>query len=68
MNTESLVSAKEAAKAVGMGASSLYRLARAGRVPSYGAGPKLAGVRFCISEVKEALRRRACTSQSANGG
>lgn len=68
MSTETLVSAKEAAKALGMSTSSLYRLSRANRVPTYGAGPKLAGVRFCISEVKEALRRRACISPSANGG
>lgn len=68
MNTDRLVGAKEAAKAVGMGTRSLYRLAKAGRVPSYAAGPKLTGVRFSISEVKEALKRQVCTSPSNNRG
>jgi hypothetical protein len=59
MTTDVLVSAKEAAKAVGMGPGSLYRLAAAGLVPSYAAGPKLAGVRFSIPELRESLRRKA---------
>ncbi len=54
---DALVSAKEAANALGMGASSLYRLAKAGKVPSYAVGPQLSGVRFSIIEVKQALRR-----------
>lgn len=57
MNNQPLVSVKEAAKAVGMGARSLYALARTGRIPSYAAGPKLTGIRLSITEVKEALRR-----------
>ena len=68
MNTDELVSAKEAAKAVGMGLRSLYRLAKAGRIPNYSAGPKLTGVRFSIPEVKESLKRPVCTSPSGNGG
>jgi len=58
MDRENLVRTKEAAKAMGMGPSSLYRLAKAGKVPSYSAGPRLSGVRFSIPELKEALRRR----------
>lgn len=64
MNYEPLVSAKEAAKAVGMGARSIYELARTGRIPSYAAGPKLTGIRFSITEVKEALRRRGSNVES----
>ena len=56
---EILVYAKEAARALAMGKGSLYRLARAGRIPSYSAGPRMRGVRFSISEVKAALRRPA---------
>ena len=58
MNTDALVTAKEAARALGMGTGSLYRLSKAGKIPSYSAGPKLAGVRFSIPELREALRRR----------
>ena len=54
-----LVDAKEAARVLGMGRGSLYRLAKAGLIPSYSAGPALSGVRFNIAEVLEALRRPA---------
>ena len=63
MSEEKLVDAREAAKAVGMGVGSLYRLARAKKVPSYSAGPRLSGVRFSISELKEALRRRVLNGE-----
>jgi len=59
MDTENLVSAKEAAKVLGMGVGSLYRLARKRLIPSYKAGPSLSGVRFSIGELKAALRRPA---------
>ena len=52
-----LVGAATAAQALGMGKSSLYRLAQAGRIPSYFAGPNCHGVRFDVEEVKLALRR-----------
>jgi excisionase family DNA binding protein len=52
-----LVDAATAAHELGMNKSSLYRLARAGRIPSYRVGPKLGGVRFSVTEVKEALKR-----------
>lgn len=58
MPTDDLVSAKAAALAMGMGAGSLYRLAKAGAVPSYKVGPRLSGVRFSIVELREALRRK----------
>ncbi len=45
------------AKILAMGVSSVYRLAKAGLIPSHSAGPKLKGVRFDLEEVKEALRR-----------
>lgn len=68
MNTDALVSAKEAAKAVGMGPGSLYRLAKAGKIPSYAAGPRLSGVRFSIPELKEALRRRPVREGEGESG
>ena len=55
---EILVDVKETSRVLGMGKSSLYMLARAGRVPSYACGPRMSGIRFAISEVKAALRRR----------
>jgi hypothetical protein len=59
MNHDGLVDAHDAARALGMGVGSLYRLARAGKVPSYSVGPRLSGVRFSIPELKHALRRPA---------
>ncbi|MDI3462104.1 MAG: hypothetical protein OJF50_000925 [Nitrospira sp.] len=56
---ETLVSVKEAAKVVGMGAGSLYRLCKIGAVRSFKAGPKLSGVRVSIPELMEDLRRPA---------
>ena len=58
MIQEQLVGVVEAAKAVGMGTSALYRMAKEGLVPSYTVGPQQTGVRFAISELKRALRRR----------
>lgn len=57
MSSEPLVTVKEAANALGMSVGSLYRLAKAGAVPSYAVGPRRSGVRFSISELKAALRR-----------
>ena len=57
MSSDNLVTVKEAAEAVGMGVGSLYRLAKAGIVPSYAVGPRRSGVRFSIAELKAALRR-----------
>ncbi|MDI3467459.1 MAG: hypothetical protein OJF50_006280 [Nitrospira sp.] len=57
MTDDRLVKAEELAEAIGMGLSSIYKLASAGKIPSYSAGPGLTGVRFSISEVKAALRR-----------
>lgn len=59
MYTSKLVSVKEAAKVVGMGAGSLYRLCKVGAVRSFKAGPKLSGVRISIPELLEDLRRPA---------
>ena len=44
MSDERLVCAREAAKALGMGVGSLYKLSHARKVPSYAAGPRLRGV------------------------
>lgn len=65
MSEELLVSTKVAAAAMGMGPGSLYRLAKSGAVPSYAVGPKLAGVRFSIAELRETLRRKTKPAATA---
>lgn len=59
MYPDRLVGVKEAAKVVGMGTGSLYRLCKVGAVRSFKAGPKLSGVRISIPELLEDLRRPA---------
>lgn len=56
MSTDALVDAATVAAHVGQAKSSIYRLAQAGLIPSYAAGPRLRGRRFDLTEVKEALR------------
>lgn len=57
-NQPVLVTVRQAAAALGMAPTSLYRLCQSGRVPSYAAGEKLTGVRVDIVEVRAALRRQ----------
>jgi excisionase family DNA binding protein len=52
-----LVDVGTAATALGMGRSSLYRMCRAGKIPSYAAGPRGRGVRLSLQECLQALRR-----------
>ncbi len=54
-----LVTVKQAASALSMAPSSLYKICKAGRAPSYAVGAKARGVRVDIEEVKTALRRTA---------
>ncbi len=54
-----LVDAATLATKLGQAKSSIYRLAQAGLIPSYAAGPRLRGRRFDIEEVKQALRALA---------
>jgi excisionase family DNA binding protein len=54
-----LLPIKQAAAILGMAPSSLYRLCKSGRAPSYAVGAKGSGVRVNIEEVKAALRRPA---------
>ena len=56
METNILVDAATVAAHLGQAKSSIYRLAQAGLIPSYAAGPRLRGRRFDLTEVKEALR------------
>jgi len=56
MNTDALVDAATVATHVGQAKSSIYRLAQAGLIPSYAAGPRLSGRRFDLNEVKTALK------------
>ncbi len=56
METHSLVDAAVVAARLGMAKSSIYRLARAGLIPSYAAGLRLSGRRFDLAEVKAALK------------
>lgn len=54
---ESLVKARVVGERLGMAASQVYRLAKAGKIPSYCVGEKQSGIRFDLTEVKAALRR-----------
>jgi len=58
MDTQVLVDATELARLLGQAKSSVYRLAKAGLIPSFAAGPRLRGLRFDPAEVREALRRQ----------
>lgn len=64
MELTNLVDAATVAAHVGQAKSSIYRLAQAGLIPSYAAGPLLRGRRFDLAEVREtlkALARQAAT-------
>ena len=54
-----LVNAATCASKLGQAKTSIYRMAKAGLIPSYAAGPRLTGRRFDIAEVKAALRALA---------
>jgi len=56
---DSLVNAATLAAKLGQAKSSIYRLAQAGLIPSYAAGPRLRGRRFDIVEVRDALKALA---------
>jgi len=56
---DSLVNAATIAAKLGQAKSSIYRLAQAGLIPSYAAGPCLRGKRFDIVEVRDALKALA---------
>ena len=56
METDRLVDATTVAAHVGQAKSSIYRLAQAGLIPSYAAGPCLRGRRFNLGEVRAALK------------
>ena len=59
MDTNTLVDAATVAAHVGQAKSSIYRLAQAGLIPSYAAGPRLRGRRFDLVEVRAALKALA---------
>lgn len=54
---QGLLTVKQAAAILGMASSSLYRLCKSGRTPSYAVGAKGYGVRVDVDEVKAALKR-----------
>jgi predicted DNA-binding transcriptional regulator AlpA len=54
-----LVHAATVATKLGQAKSSIYRMAQAGIIPSYAAGPRLRGRRFDVAEVREALKALA---------
>ncbi len=54
-----LVDAATVAQKLGQAKSSIYRMAQAGLIPSYAAGPRLRGRRFDVLEVREALKALA---------
>jgi len=55
---EKLVKARVVAEMLGMAQSQVYRLSRAGAIPSFSVGAKRGGVRFDLNEVRRALRRK----------
>jgi hypothetical protein len=57
--TANLVDASTVAAHVRQAKSSIYRLAQAGLIPSYAAGPRLRGRRFDLVEVRAALKALA---------
>lgn len=57
--TEPLIDAQELADQYGIPRGSIYRLARAGRIPAFRVGVRGGGLRFRASEVLEALRVRS---------
>ena len=57
MKEERHLTATELAERLGMGKGSVYKLAKAGKIPSYAVGPKLTGLRFDLEEVLAVLRR-----------
>lgn len=59
MNAPRHLTATELAERLGMGKGSVYKLAKAGKIPSYAVGPKLTGLRFDLEEVLAVLRRPA---------
>jgi excisionase family DNA binding protein len=65
MEIATLVDASTVAEKLGQARSSIYRLARAGRIPSYAAGPRRTGLRFSVEEVMAALRRPMASSEGA---
>ncbi len=66
ITTGVLVTVKQAAGQLGMAPSSLYRLCKSGRVPSYAAGMKGYGVRVDIDEARAALRRPAASKKAVS--
>jgi excisionase family DNA binding protein len=56
MTTDCLVKVSEAARAVGLSKFTLYKAAKAGKVPFYKQGKAL---RFSVAEVREAMRQAA---------
>jgi excisionase family DNA binding protein len=60
METGMLVKARVVSEALGIALSTVFRLAAAGRIPSYSVGRR--GIRFDLEEVKAALRRSVSSS------
>jgi len=56
VSTENLVRVDDAAKAVGLSKYTLYKAAKAGKVPFYKQGKAL---RFSVAEVRDAMRQAA---------
>jgi excisionase family DNA binding protein len=53
---EPLVKAEVCASAQGMPKATFYKMVKAGRIPTYKVGVKGRGLRFSITEVRQALR------------
>jgi hypothetical protein len=63
-----LLSAKKTASAIGIPLGTLYRLSRAGLVPTYRIGVKRRSLRFKVPEVMDVLRREPAKTLGDNNG
>lgn len=56
MNDQRLLLAREVEEAIGLKATTIYKMASAGLLPSVAVGARLTGVRFVLSDVQSALK------------
>lgn len=54
---ERLLTVRELSERTGIPLVTIYRMAKLKKIPYYVVGPNLTGIRFSISEVRDALHR-----------
>ena len=65
---DQLLTVTQAAKYLGIAESSLYKMLTRGLVPAYRVGARKRGIRFSLSELREALRQPSSVSEGNNEG